>query len=177
MKRNTLIIAAGLILLGVLGRLLPHAWNATPIVAIALMAGIYLGRKYALFVPLAAMIISDVFIGFYDAKIMLAVYGSFALVGLIGYLLRNKKSFWMIFGTSVTASVVFYLITNFAVWSFGTLYPPTFSGLIASYTMAIPFFKNMVIGDLFFSTALYGLFEYALYVKRSEQFKKVKVTA
>ena len=51
------------IILGVLSRLIPHPANFTPILAIALFGGTYLNKKTALWVPLVALIISDLFLG------------------------------------------------------------------------------------------------------------------
>ncbi|KKQ27273.1 MAG: hypothetical protein US42_C0011G0011 [Candidatus Magasanikbacteria bacterium GW2011_GWC2_37_14] len=153
------LIPVLLIVLGFSARLLPHPANFAPIGAIALFGALYLPKKYALIVPIIAMFISDIFIGFYSWQIMLAVYTSFVLMGVIGLLVRNKKSFSTILGGTLLGSVLFFLITNFAVWAFGTMYAHNFSGLIQSYTMAIPFFKNSLLGDIFYVTILVGSYE------------------
>ena len=172
-QKKTLIIATLLVVFAVLGRLLPHAWNATPIIAVSLIAGMYLGHKYALGIPIVAMLISDGFIGFYDPKVMMAVYGSLALAGVIGFALKKKKLVHLL-GGAIGASVLFFLVTNFAVWAFGTMYPPTLSGLMSSYTMAIPFFKNMFIGDLFYSVLLFGAFEFSRVYARSRVHRRIR---
>jgi hypothetical protein len=148
-----------LILIGVVLRFLPHPANFAPIAAIGLFSGCYLMKRYAFVLPLAAMLISDIFIGFYSWKIMLSVYLSFALVGLIGVWLKSHKSVYMIAGGALLSSASFFLITNFAVWAFGTLYPHSLNGLLACYIAAIPFFKNTIMGDMFYVGVLFGSYE------------------
>jgi len=92
-------------------------------------------------------------------RTMPAVYGSFALVGLIGLYLRTRKTVGTIVGGALTASLLFFVITNFAVWYGGTLYPQTWSGLVATYVAGIPFFKNTVLGDLVYTGLLFGAYE------------------
>lgn len=159
--KNTILIPTLLIFLGIIARFLPHPANFAPIGAIALFGAIYLPKKYALIVPLFAMFISDIFIGFYSWQIMLAVYSSFALMGVIGLLVRKNKKFHTVLDGTLLGSILFFLITNFAVWAFGTMYTHNFTGLIQSYTMAIPFFKNSLLGDLFYVGILVGGFEFA----------------
>ena len=63
------------IVIAVSMRLLPHPPNFTPIAAMALFGGCYLDKKYALAIPLLAMFVSDIFLGFHNT--MIFVYGSF----------------------------------------------------------------------------------------------------
>ena len=158
-RKTKLIISLILITLGVACRLLPHLWNFAPIAGIALFAGIYLGRRYAVVLPVASMFIGDLFIGFYDWKLMLAVYASFVLVGLIGVLIKKHKSLETVLAGSIMASVLFFLVTNFAVWQFSPWYAKSLQGLIQCYTMALPFFRNTFLGDLFYVVVLFGVYE------------------
>src|SRR3989344_6283573 len=80
-----------IILIAVFLRLIPHPPNFAPITAMALFGGIYISKRYALFIPLLALFISDIFLGFHDT--MIFVYGSFLVSGLIGLLLRNHRKF------------------------------------------------------------------------------------
>lgn len=144
-------------------RLLPHIPNFAPITALGLFGGTYLNKKAALLVPLLAMLISDYFIGFYHFPIMASVYLSFAMSGLLGVWLKKRKSLANTVGVTLLASIQFYLITNFAVWAAGTMYPPTASGLLASYINALPFFRNTLLGDFFYVGALFGLYEAVQY--------------
>ena len=148
-----------LILAAAILRLLPHIPNFAPITAIALFGSVYLNKRYALIIPLAAMFLSDIFIGFYNPAIMISVYLSFAISGLLGLLIRKNKSFGRVAGMTLLASIQFYLITNFAVWAFGTMYTHNFVGLMASYANALPFFRNTLLGDFFYVGAMFGLYE------------------
>lgn len=144
------------ILVAVLMRLVPHLPNFTPIAAMALFGGVYLNKKYAFFIPLAAMFLSDIFLGFHPA--MPYVYGSFILTGMIGLWLKTHKSAKNIICSSLISSILFFLITNFGVWAQGW-YPHNLNGLFESYIMGIPFFKNTVLGDLIYSGVFFGAYE------------------
>lgn len=148
-----------LITLGMILRLLPHPPNVAPIAALGLFGGVYLNKKYAIFIPLTAMFVSDLFLGFHS--LIPWVYGSFTLVGLIGIWLRKKRSPGNVVIASLASSILFYLITNLGVWLEGKLYPPTLSGLVMSYYMAIPFFRNTIIGDLLYTGIFFGAYELA----------------
>ena len=93
---------------------------------------------------------------------MLAVYFSFALMGVIGLYVRRHKNFARVVGGALLGSILFFLITNWAVWAFGAMYPLTLTGLLESYTMAIPFFRNSLLGDLFYVGILVGSMEVLL---------------
>jgi len=138
--------------------------NFTPVGAITLFGGIYLPKRFALFVPIGAMYVSDMFIGFYDAKIMLAVYGSFILTGIMGFSIRKRKNVATIIGGTLAGSLLFFLITNAAVWAFGDMYAHTLAGLEESYIAALPFFRNSALGDIFYTGMLVGSFEGMRYI-------------
>ena len=89
------------------------------------------------------------------------IYGSFALVVCIGLLLRRKRTALRIAGAALASSILFFIITNFGVWAFGSLYPKTFAGLVACYAAAIPFFQNTLVGDALYTAALFGGFALA----------------
>ena len=142
--RNFTILS--LMVLAVITRLLPHPPNVAPITAIALFGGCYIKDKNLAYVlPLLCMFFTDLFLGFHI--IMPFVYMSFMIISYIGII--SKKITNKII---LCSSLLFFLITNFGVWFFG--YPNTFAGLISCYTLALPFFINTIIGDLFFSHAL-----------------------
>jgi hypothetical protein len=151
------IIAVLLILFAAFSRLLPHPANFTPIAAIALFSGVYLNKKYFLIIPVAAMLLSDIFLGFHST--MIWVYGSFAVIALIGFWLKSHKSAGYIFGTTLVSSIIFYIVTNFGVWLSG-YYGFSFNGLVECYVMAIPFFKNTAAGDLFYAASMFGIYEF-----------------
>lgn len=141
-------------------RLIPHPPNFAPIAAMALFGGAYFNKKsFAFAVPLAAMFLTDAIIGFHSG--MWIVYLSFALIVVIGMLMIKKVSVKNVVLASVTASISFFIITNFGVWAFGAMYPKNIAGLIECYVAAIPFIQNTLIGDLFFSGIMFGAYEFA----------------
>lgn len=143
------------ITLAVVLRLLPHPANVAPVAGLALFSGAYLERRFAILVPLAAMMVSDAFIGFHE--LIPFTWGSFLLVGVIGWWVRRRIGFRRIVLGSLFGSVLFYVITNWAVWAFTPLYVKNLSGLAQSYILALPFFRNTMLGDLFYSGAFFGL--------------------
>lgn len=151
---------AGFILAAAASRLVPHPMNFTPIGAMALFSGAYFGRRVTAFlVPLAAMLLSDLVIGFHSG--MPVVYGCFAVNVLVGMWLQRRRSVVTVPLASLACSLLFFLVTNFAVWQRGSLYPVTWDGLVACYVAALPFFDRTVLGDLFYSTVMFGGFALA----------------
>src|SRR5690606_17931909 len=154
------LVLIGMILFAAISRLIPHPPNFTAVAVMALFVGAYFNNWYAAYmIPLSALFLTDLILEFHNT--MWAVYLSFALVVFIGTLLRNRKKPANILLASVTASVLFFVITNLAVWLSGTLYPLTGEGLALCYTAAIPFFHYNLIGDLFFAGVMFGIFELA----------------
>jgi hypothetical protein len=150
-------VLIGMILAAALSRLIPHPFNFAPLGALALFGGAqFADRRAAFLVPLAALLLSDCFLGFYWG--MQWVYGSFVLIVCIGRLLRSRHSPWRIAGASLSASVSFFATTNFAVWPGSTLYPQTLAGLMDCYAAGLPFFWNTLLGDGFYSLVLFGGF-------------------
>jgi len=171
-----LLIILIFILIGVSLRLLPHPPNFAPIATIALFGGVYLSKKVALILPIAAMTISDIFIGYYEPKLMVSVYGSFLLCVILGFWLKNHKKWYTVLGGSILGAVLFFFITNFAVWAFTPWYAKTFPGLIQCYFMALPFFKNTLLGNLFYATIFFGVYE-IVEVWIRKKFSLIKTTA
>lgn len=139
-------------------RLLPHPPNFAPMGALFLLAGTYLPKRFGLLLPLAVMLGSDSLIGFYNLKVMAAVYGSFVLIGLMGWWLREHRRFLSVLGSALVGACLFFLVTNFAVWAFTPWYSKDAAGLMLAYTLALPFFKNTLMGNFFYSAVFFGLF-------------------
>jgi hypothetical protein len=158
-KRTLIILSLLLISLGVVERFMPHTWNFTPVTAIALAAGAYIGGRYALGVVIAIMALSDISLGFYEWQIMLAVYVSFAVSACIGVYIKKHRTFLTVTAGSVAASLLFFVVTNLAVWKFSGMYPQTLAGLEMCFIAALPFFRGTFVGDLFFSGFFFGVFE------------------
>ena len=145
------------IILAALSRLIPHLPNFTPLAALALFGGALLNdKKTAFIIPFSAMILSDAIIGFHQQ--MWGVYISFLLIIMTGLRLGNNIKTGSMIGYSLLGSVLFFIITNFAVWLPGNFYPLSFNGLLECYIAAIPFFGNSILGDLFYNTILFGGF-------------------
>jgi len=141
-------------------RLLPHPFNFTPIGALALFAGAHFDNKrWAFIVPLAAMLLSDILIGFHGQ--MPVIYGAFAVIVAMGFLLKEKKTALNVTGASLVAATFFFVVSNFGVWAFDGLYPLTMAGLVTCYIAAIPFFQNWLLGTLFYAAVLFGGFALA----------------
>lgn len=153
---NTRVLVIGaIILFAAVMRLVPHYPNFTPVAAIALFGGAHFSKRWLAFlVPVTALLISDLLLGFHN--MMLPVYLSFALVVLLGGFLKKNVRPLPVIGVSLAASTLFFLITNFAVWLGSPFYPPTISGLINCYAMAIPFYHSGLLGDLFYSGVFFG---------------------
>ncbi|MCX6792096.1 MAG: hypothetical protein NT149_03610 [Candidatus Gottesmanbacteria bacterium] len=144
-----------LIIIGVLSRLMPHPANVTAVGALAVFSGSRYGTTKALVITVGSMLISDMVLGFHT--VMWATYGCFALSVLLANLYLRKQSVPRIVGVTLASSILFYLVTNFAVWVVpGSMYPRTLTGLLESYIMALPFFRNSLLGDFSYSAIFFG---------------------
>lgn len=161
-NKTKIIVAIAIILLAAASRLVKHPFNFTPVAAMALFAGCYLQKKWAVVLPLAAMFVSDYFIGFYDWPVMISVYTSIALAFFIGWFLREYFKWYNVILASLASSVAFFVITNFAVWAFFDWYPHSWSGLISCFTLALPFFRNTLLGDFIYTGLFFGSYELIL---------------
>ncbi len=153
-------LAFALVIVGVVLRVMPHPWNFAPIGAIALFGGAKFERRsFAIGVPLLTMLIGDAFIGFHS--LMPVIYATYALIAVIGMLLRDRQTIPAVGGGVLLSSTIFYLTTNFAVWAMGTTYAKTAAGLAACYIAAIPFFGNTLASDALYSAIFFGIFAIA----------------
>ena len=149
-----LIIAAALRVSGVL------PYNFTPVAAIALFGGaMFSNRALAFVVPMIIMFASDLIIGLHP--LMYAVYGSLLLIVLIGHFIRKNPTMLRAVVGALGGSVLFFLITNAAVWYGSAHYAQDFSGLISSYIAGIPFFRGTLVGDVLFTAVFFGSFKLA----------------
>ena len=152
----------GLIVAAAISRLIPHPPNFVPIGAMALFAGAqFRDRRLAFAVPLLAMVLSDVFIGFTVPAMTAFVYAGFAMIVGIGILIRNRRTPLVIATASLAAAALFFVVVNFGVWVAWEIYPRTPGGLVACYVAAIPYFRNAAAANLFYSTVLFGGFAIA----------------
>jgi hypothetical protein len=154
------MILAILMMLGAgIFRLAAHEfqwWNIAPLAAMALIGGMYLGRRFALWVPLAVLALTDIILNVqmgYPAVYWPRAfdYGAFLLVGLLGLWARERK-LGVKFGAAFATPFLFFLVSNFAVWLFGlnlanAPYAKNLSGLTECYAAGLPFLRGTVIGD------------------------------
>lgn len=145
------------ILLAAISRILPHPFNFTPIAAMALFGGAsFTNKKLAFAVPLLAMAMSDLLLGGWHNTI-LYVYASFILITCIGMYIRNNVRTSTIILSSLISSLLFFFITNSAVWIEGGM-QNGITGLILTLTAGIPFYNHEVFGSFFFNTLAGDLF-------------------
>ncbi|MEK7536057.1 MAG: DUF6580 family putative transport protein [Patescibacteria group bacterium] len=161
MKKSTAdtLLAICLVLIVVSLRLLPHPANFAPVAAAAIFGGALLPRRYALLVPLGAMMISDLIIGLHPlVPVTWSVFGLIALASN-----RWLKNGNIAKGALLTlsGSIFFFVVTNFAVWLTSGMYAHTWSGLARCYTLALPFFRNTLLGDAVYTAALFSIYALA----------------
>jgi hypothetical protein len=145
-----------LIVLGVIARLIPHPWNFSPIGALGLFAGANCRPRVAWLVPLSALLIADLIVGFYVPITMLFVYLGFLGGPLIGRLFISQRRSTPRIGAAVlVSSTIFFVLSNFGVW-LGGFYPMTFAGLVECYVLAIPFYGVTILGDGLYAIILFG---------------------
>jgi hypothetical protein len=157
------LVLGAMILLAVATRLLYHFQpglvppNFSPVEAVALFGGAYFAdRRLALLVPLAAMALSDLVIGFHG--LLWLVYACVAVSTVLGFGLRGKVGVARVAAYSVIGSTLFFIVTNFGVWFGSSMYPQTWAGLVECYVAAIPFYKNTLAGTLFYAALMFGGF-------------------
>jgi len=170
MLKPRFLLLAGMIVAAALFRLIPHPWNIAPVGAVALFGGAHVSHKrWAFAVPLVAMFASD-FVLYatryqsYQSHFLLTTaftYGSFALIVCLGLWLRSRRNIPNVAAATLAGSLTFFVMTNFGVWLCFNTYPKTLSGLYECYVAAIPFFRNTLLSDAVFVTALFGLFALA----------------
>jgi hypothetical protein len=156
------VFLTGVVVMAIVLRFVTQGWlpNVAPIGALALFSGAYFrDKKLSFLLPMAVLFISDLFIGLHST--ILFVYGAFALTVLMGFLLRRNNSIVKTAVVALLSSTAFYLITNFGVWVMYDFYPKNINGLLSSYTAAIPFFRNSLFGDMFYTGVFFGVFEIA----------------
>lgn len=144
-------------------RLTDHTWNAVPVGALALYAGATLPRRWAWCVPILLMIVTDIKLDYGTGRAILDpsrlfIYASYGLITLMGPAANLPKvGAFLLPLLSVSASGLFFLLSNFGAWLVPELnYPMTWEGLVLCYTNAVPFYRGTFQADLIGTVALFG---------------------
>jgi hypothetical protein len=159
-------LAVALVVFGVAMRILPHPANLAPVGAIALFGGAVLPKRLSWWLPLAVMLLSDVYLGFYHG--IAFTWAAFLLVGVYGMSLRKRSNWFRVPFGAMGSAVIFFVVSNFGVWAQGQLYAHTWDGLVQCYTMALPFFRNTFFGDFVYAWLLFGLYAFAFKLAASQ---------
>jgi hypothetical protein len=141
-------------------RFLPHPFTFTPVAAALLFWGAR-GSRRQMWIPVAVLAASDIlldkFVYAYPFKWdHFVTWAWYAAIVLLGTLLAKRITVLRVVGASLASSISFFLLSNFAVWAAYDMYPKNFGGLMTSYTLALPFFRNAVEGDLLFTAAMFA---------------------
>jgi len=182
MSKKVILLIVACLTIGILGKVLPHLPNFTPMLAIALFSGAFINKKWGIIVALLAMFVADIAIqmlfvagvfpygGFYAGQLL--VYIGIAAVALIGFAMQNRVTIGTTILGALSGSLVFFILSNLGVWASSGMYPLSFSGLTACYAAAIPFFQNTLVGTLVFTPLLFGGY-YAMQTSTQLQTQKV----
>ncbi len=157
MQKNIRSVAVGLTVLSALGRLLPHPPNITPVGAGSLFAGARINGWMAYLLPILVMAVTDPLVGGYS-RATPVIYLCFLISVWIGRRVRSTDSPLRIGGACLLSSLQFFVLTNLATWMFGGMYAKSLAGLAACYVAAVPFFSATLLGDLFFTAAIFGAY-------------------
>lgn len=166
-------VIGSIILFAAVSRLIPHPANFAPIGGMALFGAAYYNKKYwALIIPVLSMWLSDLivnnviygqyfdhFVWFYQGCYW--TYSAFVLITLAGFFILKQIKVKNLIVAALSASLIFYLVSNFGVWFSTEMYPKNMAGLMACYVAGLAFFKNTLMGDLVYTTVLFAAFEYA----------------
>ncbi len=160
-----------IILAAIATRFIPHMPNLAPVTALAIFAAVYLPKKQAIAVPLVVRFVSDIFLGFFSWPLMVAVYASHLAGVGIGLWVRKAKAGtlnrWLKIGSAgIFSAGIFFLVTNFVMF-YPHNYPQDWSGLMLSYTNALPFLRGTLMGDVGYTVALFASYEFAKYLSKN----------
>jgi len=159
-KKNIYLIIA-LSVLAIISRLIWHIPNFSPLSSILLFSAFLAANKKIASLPLLALFVSDLFLGFYHLSVMLAVYLATTLNIFIGQALKKNPRSLNVISAGIISAISFFLITNFAVWASSDWYAKDFSNLMYCFTLAIPFFKSTLASNILYSSLLFSVYSLA----------------
>src|SRR4051812_30317985 len=164
------------VLAAIVLRLLPHPWNVTPLASMFLFSGAtFHSKRDSLLVPMTALLLSDYAVNhlLYHSQypwFSPFTWAGFLMIGLLGWMLRNRITTARVAALAVTSSLGFFLVSNFGVWASRTevMYPQTWQGLVTCYVAALPFLRNSLIGDLAYTAVMFGSYQWLLRLRQRE---------
>ena len=159
------------VIFAVLMRFMPHPWGFTPVAAALLYFGAR-GSRRQLWVPFALLAASDVILTKFVHSYVFSwdhfvTWAWYAAILFLGSQLRENTGWLRVAGAALASSVSFFVLSNFAVWASGSMYPKTVSGLMTCYAAGLPFFRRTLAGDMLFTAVMFGLPALATVVARS----------
>lgn len=176
-NRQKLIFVAATVALTIVARLLPHPANFTPVAAMALFGGALVDRKWVSLLAIGvSMMISDLMlntwvynmplsIGYFTDTMTIGVYLGILSMVVLGWFFKPETAGHKnVLGFSLSASLLFWTISNFFCWPGNPIYTQDLSGLLQCYVAALPFLSS-VVGDLLFCSLFF--FGFNIYAKRA----------
>jgi hypothetical protein len=172
------IVLFAVVALAAVSRLIPHLNNASIITALAIFAAVYLPKKQAFALPLAARLLSDILLGFFPFQQMIAVYAAHIVGFFLGLWIKGSSekpvAKWVkIAASGAVSAAVFFLITNFAFLYPTPQYTHDLSGIALAYAYGLPFLRGTALGDIGYTVALFGAYEVALAMKNRKTVKEI----
>ena len=154
-----------LLLVAVLSRLLPHPeWLNFTAVGGALL---YFGARRPwreMLAPLAALMAADYFLTVYSYHYSFRWQGYvttwawyLAAMALGQILLRTRTTFARVASGALLGPTSFFVLSNYAVWAAGGIYPRTPGGLAACYAAAVPFYRNDLLSTALVAGLAFGV--------------------
>lgn len=147
----------GLVAVAAASRVVPHPWNFTPMVALALLSGAGLGNAFAAsLLTMVAVVAGDLALGLFPYAGMGWVYGAMVLITVGGRWLRGRRGLLLPLAAGLGSGLTFFAVTNFGEWLTGGHYSRTAAGLAACFAAAVPFYRNQLPADALFTAVLFG---------------------
>ncbi len=154
-----------LLLVAVLSRLLPHGgWMNFTAVGGALL---YFGARRSwreMLAPLAVLMAADYFLTIYVYHYdfhwlaYLPTWAWYVAAMALGQiLLRSRTTFVRAGAATLLGPTSFFLLSNYAVWAGGGMYPRTLSGLATCYAAGLPFYRNDVVSTAIVVAVAFGV--------------------
>ena len=147
-------ISIGIFLALAASRFIPHPPNFTSLLALSFYVPALLGVRYIPALVLS-FLITDIFIGFHST--FLFTWGSVVVIGLFAR--RFNETILRRISGALIGAVIFFIISNFGVWAFSPMYAKTLTGFVQCYSLALPFYGTSLMGDLVYSTILFGAYQ------------------